>query len=399
MITNKNLPFPLLWLLSGMKTLSQVQGFRMVQQQQPVTAARAHRGCQTNARRHSHQPQSADNNNSNMSVVPSSKSSMRLVQGGGGGIREIVDCYDVFLLDMWGVLHDGTRPYDGVLETIQRLKAANKRLIVLSNSSKRKSNSVKMLTKLGFDATDFEQIITSGEVAHQLLSGEAAFEWGPLTEEKENKKVVILGSGDDDLEYCESCGWTASSVEEASLVIARGTFTINDGSQVVHKKKDPDEYERVLAERLRQAAARRLPMLVANPDKVRPDKNRPPMPGQIGDQYELALVAAGEKHPESLVKRIGKPFADVYQMALQHTPNLSRVCMVGDALETDVVGGSAFGVDTVWVVKDGIHSDDIDRNDLWNSASAVLESFNEKSGTYADGRKLSPTILMPHFQW
>ena len=49
--------------------------------------------------------------------------------------------------------------------------------------------------------------------------------------------------------------------------------------------------------------------------------------------------------------------------------DLSRVCMVGDALETDVVGGSAFEIDTVWVVSDGIHSDDIDHDDLSNSAA------------------------------
>ena len=41
-----------------------------------------------------------------------------------------------------------------------------KKLIIVSNSSKRRSNSVQMLRKLGFNENDFDEIITSGEVAH-----------------------------------------------------------------------------------------------------------------------------------------------------------------------------------------------------------------------------------------
>jgi ribonucleotide monophosphatase NagD (HAD superfamily) len=55
--------------------------------------------------------------------------------------------HDTFLLDMWGVMHDGTQPYDGVLETVQELKRLGKRLIILSNSSKRRDDSEKMLRK------------------------------------------------------------------------------------------------------------------------------------------------------------------------------------------------------------------------------------------------------------
>lgn len=55
--------------------------------------------------------------------------------------------HDTFLLDMWGVMHDGVKPYDGVLDTVQQLKAQGKKLIILSNSSKRRDNSEKMLIK------------------------------------------------------------------------------------------------------------------------------------------------------------------------------------------------------------------------------------------------------------
>jgi len=127
------------------------------------------------------------------------------------GVRDIVDDYDTFLLDMWGVMHDGSVPFDGVLECIQQLKAANKRMVILSNSSKRQDNSVQMLTKLGFDPSDFQSIITSGEVSWNMLSGNLKNEW--LEEHVRDKKrnVFVLGSGDKDVEYCESCGWTELS--------------------------------------------------------------------------------------------------------------------------------------------------------------------------------------------
>lgn len=66
---------------------------------------------------------------------------------------------------MWGVMHDGSKPYEGVLETIQKLKEKGKDMVILSNSSKRTDSSVKSLKKLGFDPSDFSQIITSGEVS------------------------------------------------------------------------------------------------------------------------------------------------------------------------------------------------------------------------------------------
>ena len=84
-------------------------------------------------------------------------------------LQHIADDYDVYLLDMWGVMHDGIVAYDGVLQVVQELKKRNKEMIILSNSSKRQDNSIKMLKKLGFDHTDFSKIITSGEVAHHLL--------------------------------------------------------------------------------------------------------------------------------------------------------------------------------------------------------------------------------------
>lgn len=225
------------------------------------------------------------------------------------------------------------------------------------------------------------------------------------------RNVFVFGSGDDDEEYCTSAGWTLSSIDDADLILARGTFTINDGSSIVSKTNDEAEYWRVMEESMVKAARRKLPMLVSNPDKVRPGSMPPPpMPGAIGDVYERFVWTThchpvGDMTEESAreyVKRIGKPFQEVYDIALDGINGVgsrvdrSRAIMIGDALETDAVGGNSAGIDTLWVTQDGIHGKEVGEK----GADAVLEDFNSRSEfTYAYGKEVMPRYLTDHFRW
>jgi HAD superfamily hydrolase (TIGR01450 family) len=378
-------------------------------------------------------------------TTTTSTNNMRVVQG----MRDVVDQYDVFLIDMWGVLHDGSQPYDGALEAIRHIRnhqsKNKKRLLILSNSSKRKDHSMRMLTKLGFNVHDFDEIITSGEVAFSLLSAvngrqtvisddtDNALEPTVLDESSEQlvralksssgligHNVFLLGSGDDDVAYCTNCGCNVTSVDEATLMVARGTFTIHNvnenGSEgVVDKnRQDTAVYDAVLTECLATAARRRLPLLVTNPDKIRPDADRSPMPGALGVAYQQALESSSNGNEpafrDNLVHSIGKPFAVVYQQALSglgingHDVDLSRVCMIGDALETDIAGGSAMGLDTIWVLRNGIHRDELDNanNDDANlvvGSARILANYHARDNTYSGDRVLSPTIVMAQFRW
>ena len=55
------------------------------------------------------------------------------------GIKNIFDKYEVFILDQWGVMHDGKVGYPHAIECINYIKSRNKKLIIISNSSKRKN--------------------------------------------------------------------------------------------------------------------------------------------------------------------------------------------------------------------------------------------------------------------
>ena len=351
----------------------------------------------------------------------------------------ILDNYDTFLLDMWGVMHDGRAPYEGVLRAVRKLKESGKRLIVLSNSSKRREDAERMLAELGFDPADFHDIVTSGDVSHRLLRGDAG--GGVVTCENWDaiddviarrgaggrKNVFVFGSGDDDGGYCESAGWTPSPVEDADLLLARGTFTIDDGSgTVIHKGDDEALYWEVMERSMMVASRRRLPMLVSNPDKVRPDAgSKTPMPGAIGDAYERFVWTTNcnpvgdmtEEGARSYVRRIGKPFGEVYDIALSSVSSSmsssssssddddedgrrrDRVIMIGDALETDVVGGDNAGIDVLWVVNDGIHGADVCADGM-GGVDGALGRFNRNNEhTYAYGRVVAPRYAADHFRW
>jgi ribonucleotide monophosphatase NagD (HAD superfamily) len=307
-------------------------------------------------------------------------------------------------------MHDGTTPFEGVVNTVEQLKKANKEIIILSNSSKREEHSFKSLTKLGFDTSCFKTVVTSGEVSYHLLQQNgpddhplAPQPWSILDSVVNNqscsKNVFCFGSGSEDEEYIKLCGWRLSDLESADIIVARGTFTIMDGKTVVDRTEDgEDAYQQSFQKQLKSAAKRRIPMIVANPDKVRPDGNRSPMPGKIGDEYEKLL---GGSEGSDLIKRIGKPFDDVYEIALRGKDK-SRVCMVGDALETDVFGAHSQGIDGIWVVNNGIHNAEIAKagnGDLLEGCAAILEEFNSRKDTYANGAPLSPAVVVPHFRW
>jgi hypothetical protein len=65
------------------------------------------------------------------------------------GMRELALDYDGFILDLWGVVHDGTAPFPGVLDCMGRLIAAGKRIVLLSNAPRRADDVVRRIARIG----------------------------------------------------------------------------------------------------------------------------------------------------------------------------------------------------------------------------------------------------------
>ena len=304
-------------------------------------------------------------------------------------LSDLVDKYDAFLLDQFGVLHDGEEAYPGSADAVRALQRAGKRIVILSNSSKRRRDTVNRLQSLGMgmctwldsgcigegeDKVELITVQTSGDIAHQGL---AAAVRGDVQEDvfkglAHKSKVFVFGNGDEDETYLESAGLIPSSMEEADFILARGLFTALDGSK---EGGDTDVFNASMAARinppegegeeeegggsadalLRVAADRGLPMIVSNPDLVRPDADSSPMPGVLGARYG-SDVFGGD------VRYIGKPHSLIYDSTLSALlnwlresdpdgpfPDLNRVAAIGDSMHHDVLGARRAGIDAVFV--------------------------------------------------
>ena len=62
-------------------------------------------------------------------------------------ISNILPFYDVFILDQWGVMHDGNYGYDHAIKSVEKLIKANKKLIIISNSTLKRPNTLTSLYK------------------------------------------------------------------------------------------------------------------------------------------------------------------------------------------------------------------------------------------------------------
>src|SRR5690348_16522738 len=79
------------------------------------------------------------------------------------GLRDIANRYDGYILDLWGVLHDGQAPLPGVIDCLTRLKSSGKRLVVLSNAPRRAHLVEERVTEIGIPRALYDHLLSSGE--------------------------------------------------------------------------------------------------------------------------------------------------------------------------------------------------------------------------------------------
>src|SRR5690349_3819765 len=85
------------------------------------------------------------------------------------GMRGLAPRYGGFILDLWGVVHDGTAPFPGVLDCMQRLLQAGKRLVLLSNAPRRADDVVRRIAAIGVPPELYHGVMSSGEEAWRYL--------------------------------------------------------------------------------------------------------------------------------------------------------------------------------------------------------------------------------------
>ena len=286
---------------------------------------------------------------------------IRLVEG----MREIASEYDGFILDLWGVVHDGTRPFPGVLECMEHLIAAGKRLVLLSNAPRRSDDVMRRIATIGLPERFYHGVMSSGEEAWQHLRNRDEPFYAAL-----GRRCLQIGS-ERDLEMREGLDYTFVETP------AEADFILNTGPA------EWDDTIETYAPVLQAAASRGLPMVCANPDLLVVHNDKPALcAGALAEEYERL---------GGRVRWHGKPHPSVYDscLGLLGITDRRRLLAIGDSLRTDIAGAAGAGIDSLFIAG-GIHAAEFSSDGALSVKR--IEAALEESG-------LRPVAAAVRFVW
>ena len=244
-------------------------------------------------------------------------------------LAEIYSSYDTFIIDLWGVMHDGVKVHEGAIEAIDNLKKKNKKFIFLSNAPRPSESVVQFLKNINMKEEYLKNVITSGEVALKSLRnkkfGTKFFHLGPVRDASLFK----------DLEKNQT------NINECEFILCTGLF---DGHE-----EDLDYYKNLLKKNISKK------LICTNPDLiVHRGKNKEFCAGTIAKIFE-------ELGGQSIY--FGKPYKDVYDIIINKNENF---LIIGDNLNTDIKGANNLNLDSLFITS-GVHrSEFIKENELTN---------------------------------
>lgn len=283
------------------------------------------------------------------------------------GFAPLAARYDGFILDLWGVIHDGVNAFPDALDCLHRLRAGGKPALLLSNVPRPNAPVQTMMRRMGIGDELYTALLTSGEAVRRALLDPPDLWWARL-----GRRVFHLGP-ERDRPVLDGLPFVVVETP------AEADFVLNTGPDDDRNPTELDAFEPVL----RDCARRELPMICANPD----------LEVIRGDVRVLCAGALAVRYREigGDVRALGKPDPAIYQPVLQRLGlNPDRVLAVGDALRTDIAGACAVGLDSCWVLG-GLHAAALTGQD------GRLDRRLAEQEARAAG--LAPIAAIPRFVW
>ena len=247
------------------------------------------------------------------------------------GLADIAGQYDAVFCDIWGVLHNGRQHFPPAYEAMRRFKAERGPVILISNSPRPRDDLVNQLASLGIFEDGYSDVISSGDATREYLRRFAPE--GPAWRIGDPREQNLYAGIDIDL---------SGTPQTAAFISCSSPF--DDENDTV------DQYSHAFS----IAAARKIVMICANPDKV----------VQRGDKIIMCAGSLAD-HYASLggpVIMAGKPYAPIYELCYQALEKITgkphdkrRILAIGDGLPTDVLGANGQGLDLMFIAA-GIHA-------------------------------------------
>ena len=258
-------------------------------------------------------------------------------------LSDIYKNYDTFVIDLWGVIHNGIALNPKAIAAIEQLKNNSKKIVFLSNAPRPSSKVVNFLLKMNMERKYLSNVVTSGEAAMHAINknqfGKTFFHLGPPRDTSVFEKVK---NNKTDLENCD-------------FILCTGLF---------------DEYENDLEyykNYLKKFVSKKL--VCTNPDlTVHRGKEEELCAGSVAKVFE---ELGGE------VFYFGKPHEEVYKMCFNSN---EKVLAIGDNLRTDIKGANNLNLDCIFITN-GVHRNeykDISELDILLKKYKVRANFYQK---------------------
>src|SRR6202012_4491701 len=262
-------------------------------------------------------------------------------------LRDLVGDVDVLLSDIWGVVHNGLEAFAEACEALHNHRRRGGTVVLITNAPRPADSVQRQLRKLGVADETYDAIVSSGDLTRHFVA------------DHPGGKVFWLGPERDNSIY-RGLNPVLSPLTEADYIVCTGLLD--------DETESAEDYRPMM----REALARKLTLICANPDIV----------VERGDRLIYCAGAIAELYRElgGEVIFYGKPHRPIYERAIElaaqrrgQGPPLDRVLAMGDSVRTDLAGAHGFGIDCLFVTR-GIHSEEFEGIDQLDPAS-VKELF------------------------
>lgn len=286
------------------------------------------------------------------------------------GISDLSDSYSAFILDQYGVLHNGEKVFDGVVDCLTELKGRKKTVIMLANSSKRAAENRARLAKIGIPENLYDHLITSSEMVWAGIQSQSGLFKGL------GRKCYLISHGGDrsiveglDVEVVDD-------PKDAEFLVIAGC----DAPQ-----KSLEDYDPIL----KAAAAKRLKAICSNPE----------MRGLVGGMPVMGTGQLARRYQDfgGVVTYIGKPYEPIFTECLNYLRKRDifpgQALVIGDAMDQDIMGGISAEMDTCLIAATGLHAGNFKGmstlGDLEKSLNNLVIAHNN----------IRPNFIVPKFMW
>ena len=239
------------------------------------------------------------------------------------GLSSIVDNYQLFYVDLWGVVHNGVYLHKEAIKTLKEISKRNKDYILLTNAPRPNSAVKSFLEKLGMEKEIRDHVFTSGEAAILYLKKNLL-----------NIPFFHVGPPRDFDLFKDFKKMKSDKIENSEYILCTGLFEDYEDNLKYYKKL----FEKNIKKR----------MICTNPDLI-VDR------GNLRELCAGSVAMVFEKMGGEVVY-FGKPYSEVYDQSINNKNK--RVLSIGDNLNTDIKGANLLNYDSL-LISNGIHRNEI----------------------------------------